>query len=119
MGVLLGGQVSSIGLRVYPYSPHDPVGLPWWPSGKEYACSAGDQGSISGSRIRQYSCLENPMDRGAGRATVHGVTKSRPKLTNATRCEGQGAACLTWEGLLPATPSLAPFRLHLAHGSSW
>ena len=25
----------------------------------------------------QYSCLENPMDRGALRATVHGVTKSQ------------------------------------------
>ena len=25
----------------------------------------------------QYSCLENSMDRGASRATVHGVTKSR------------------------------------------
>ena len=25
----------------------------------------------------QYSCLENPMDRGAWRATVHGVTKTR------------------------------------------
>ena len=25
----------------------------------------------------QYSCLENPMDRGAWQATVHGVTKSR------------------------------------------
>ena len=25
----------------------------------------------------QYSCLENPMDRGAWRATVHGVAKSR------------------------------------------
>ena len=24
----------------------------------------------------QYSCLENPMDRGAGQATVHGITKS-------------------------------------------
>ena len=24
----------------------------------------------------QYSCLENPMDRGAWQATVHGVTKS-------------------------------------------
>ena len=28
----------------------------------------------------QYSCLENPMDRGAWRATVHGVTKSRTRL---------------------------------------
>ena len=26
----------------------------------------------------QYSCLENPMDRGAWRATVHGVTQSGP-----------------------------------------
>ena len=25
----------------------------------------------------QYSCLENPMDRGAWRATVHGVTKNQ------------------------------------------
>ena len=29
----------------------------------------------------QYSCLENPMDRGAWRATVHGVTKSRTRLS--------------------------------------
>ena len=28
----------------------------------------------------QYSCLENPMDRGAWRATVHGVTKSQTWL---------------------------------------
>ena len=28
----------------------------------------------------QYSCLENSMDRGAWRATVHGVTKSRTQL---------------------------------------
>ena len=26
--------------------------------------------------LLKYSCLENPMDRGAWRATVHGVTKS-------------------------------------------
>ena len=56
-------------------------GLPWWSQGfpggsddKESACSAGDQGSIPGSgrspgegngNPLQYSCLENPMDRGA------------------------------------------------------
>ena len=28
----------------------------------------------------QYSCLENPMDRGAYQATVHGVTKSQTRL---------------------------------------
>ena len=27
-------------------------------------------------RPLQYSCLENPMDRGAWQATVHGVAKS-------------------------------------------
>ena len=28
----------------------------------------------------QYSCLDNPMDRGGWRATVHGVTKSQTQL---------------------------------------
>jgi len=28
----------------------------------------------------QYYCLENPMDRGAGRGTMHGVTQSRTPL---------------------------------------
>ena len=32
----------------------------------------------------QYSCLENPMDRGAWQATVHGVTKSWTRLSNFT-----------------------------------
>ena len=54
--------------------------------GKESACSAGDPSSIPGSGRSpgkrndnpfQYSSLENPMDRGAWWATVHGVTKSR------------------------------------------
>ena len=53
--------------------------------GKESACNVGDPGSIPGSGRSpgevngyplQYSCLENPMDRGAWQATVHGVTKS-------------------------------------------
>ena len=30
----------------------------------------------------QYSCLENPMDRGAWWATIHGVTKSRTRLSD-------------------------------------
>ena len=32
----------------------------------------------------QYSCLENPMDRGAWQAAVHGVTKSRTRLSDLT-----------------------------------
>ena len=57
--------------------------------GKESACNAGDMGSIPGSgrfpggghsNPLQCSCLENPMDRGAWKATVHGVAKSRTQL---------------------------------------
>ena len=53
---------------------------------EESPCSAGDPGSIPGlgrspggghGNPLQYSCLENPMDRGAWRATVHGVAKSQ------------------------------------------
>ena len=60
-------------------------GLPWWLSSKEFACSMGDLGSIPGfgrapgggnGYSLQYSCLENPMDRGAWWATVHRVAKS-------------------------------------------
>ena len=32
----------------------------------------------------QYSCLENPMDRGAWWAAVHGVTKSQARLSDFT-----------------------------------
>ena len=32
----------------------------------------------------QYSCLENPMDRGAWKAAVHGVTEVRTRLSDFT-----------------------------------
>ena len=60
------------------------TGLPRWLIGKESACNAGDAGSVPGSgrspgegndNPLQYSCPGNPMDRGAWRATVHGVTQ--------------------------------------------
>ena len=56
---------------------------------KESACDAGDLSSIPGlgrspggghDNPLQYSCLENPKDRGAWRATVHGVAKSWTRL---------------------------------------
>ena len=34
--------------------------------------------------LLQYSCLENPMDRGAWLAAVHGVAKSRTRLSDFT-----------------------------------
>ena len=60
--------------------------------GKNLPANAGDLrdvGSIPGwgrfpgegnGNPLQYSCLENPMDRGAWQATVHGVMKSRTQL---------------------------------------
>ena len=57
--------------------------------GKEPACSAGHPGSIPGlgwpsgegnGNPLQYSCLENPMDRGAWWATVHGIARVRHDL---------------------------------------
>ena len=63
--------------------------LPRWLSSKESACNAGytgDMGSIPGSgrfpgggngNPLKYPCWENPMDRGAWRATVRRVAKSQ------------------------------------------
>ena len=60
----------------------------------ESAGSAGDPGSIPGSgrypgegngNPLQYSCLENPMDRGTWRAIIHGVTRvGHDLVTKAT-----------------------------------
>ena len=67
-------------------------GLPWRLSSEESACNAetaGDMSLIPGSERfpgrghghpLQYSILENPMDRGAWWATVHGVPKSQTQL---------------------------------------
>ena len=64
----------------------------------ESACSVGDMGLILGSGRppgeengypSQYSCLENPIDRGAWQATVHGAAKEvdmTSQLTTTTIC---------------------------------
>ena len=40
------------------------------------------------SNLLQYSCLGNPMDRGAWWATVHGVTKGQTRLSGCTTATG-------------------------------
>ena len=59
--------------------------------GQETTCDAGDPGSIPGAgrppgegkdNPLQYSGLGNPTDRGAWRATTHGVTNSRTRLSD-------------------------------------
>ena len=67
------------------------MGFPGGSDGKESACNVGDLGSVSESGrspgegngyALQYSCLENPMDRGVWRATVRGVAKSQTRLSD-------------------------------------
>ena len=67
------------------------MGFPGGSDGEEPTCDTGDPGSVPGlgrspgeghgNRL-QYSCLGNPMDRGAWWAIVHGVTKSQTRPNN-------------------------------------
>ena len=67
-------------------------GLPWWLSGKESSWNAGASGDVGlnpgsgrspggghGNPL-EYSCLENPLDRGVWQAIVYSVTKSWTRL---------------------------------------
>ena len=67
------------------------LGFPGGSDGKESACNAGNLGLIPGSERSpggghgnplQYSCLENPTDRVAWQAIVHGVVNSWTRLSN-------------------------------------
>ena len=78
----------------------DDLGFPGGTSGKESACPCKrprDVGSIPGSEkcpgggngtSLQYSCLENPMDRGAWQAAVRGFTKSQTRLSTDVHAMG-------------------------------
>ena len=88
-GTLLGGQVPFTASQAFGSKSAFPGGF----VSKESVCSAGDLGSTPGSgrspgegddNPLQDSCLENPMDRGAWRATVHGVTESLTGLSCRT-----------------------------------
>ena len=61
-------------------------GFPGGSAGKEFTCNVGDLGSTPGlgrspgegnGNLLQYSCLGNPMHRGAWCATVHEVAKNQ------------------------------------------
>ena len=67
------------------------LGFPGSSEGKESACREEEPSSIPGlgrspgegnCNPLQYSCLGNPMDKGAWRATVHRVTKSQTQLSD-------------------------------------
>ena len=90
-------------------------GFPGGSDGKESACNAEDLGSSPGlgrsegggkGNLLQYPCLENPMNRGAWRAIVHGVTKSWTQLSTHALCAGHCAkpfTCIILSGLFNDT----------------
>ena len=60
----------------------------YWPVMYEQACGicvivTSEYGEGNGTPL-QYSCLENPMGRGAWKAAVHGVTEGRTRLSDFT-----------------------------------
>ena len=84
--VLELGAIAFSELAIFQYK----IGFPGDSAGKE-SCYAGDLGLIPGlgrfpgegnGKPFQYSCLENPMDRGAWWAAVHGVAKSQARLND-------------------------------------
>ena len=91
-------------------------GFPGGSDGKESACHAGGPGLILGlgrspgegnGNPLQYSCLENPIDRGGQRATVRGVAESRTRLsTHACRDRLQPS---------PQSPMDCSFSLSFIH----
>jgi len=69
------------------------MGFPNGSDGKQSVCNAGDKPWIGNfpwrreCNLLQYSCLENPMDRGAWQATVHRVTKNKTQLKQFSMLE--------------------------------
>ena len=70
------------------------LGFPDGSSGRQSTCNAGDAGSIpelerspgeGNGNLPQYSCLENSMDRGAWRATVHSPWSCKVNTTERLR----------------------------------
>ena len=90
---------------------------------KAPAYNEGDLGSIPGlgrppgegnGNPLQYSCLENPMDREAWQATVHGVAKSWTRLSNFTFHHYQVSITLEIQGYL--TVHLENYYMQQIHG---
>ena len=82
--VLMSPVVSGLGLFKLGNAPSPPPPL-------TSACNARDLGSTPGSGRspgegngypRQYSCLENPLDREASWALIHGIAKSWTQLSD-------------------------------------
>ena len=105
--IILPAKVSLVKAVVFPivtYGWASPVTLVV----KKPPADAGDTrdvGSIRGlgrspgkghDNPRQYSSLENPMDKGAWRATAHSVTKSQTQLKRQHTCIARMYRCESW-----------------------
>ena len=103
------------------------LGFPGGSDGNKSACNEGDPSLFPGSgrspgggdgNPLQYSCLENPMDRGAWRAAVHGVTENptdggawRAAVHGVTRVTERHAGCWLSSPALCSRASLLPFQM--------
>ena len=105
-------------------------GFPHSSVSKESACNAADSGSIPGlgrfpgegsGNPLPYSCLENPMDRGAWWATVHGIKRVRhdwaTKPPPTTTCECCQFYLRNTLARLPTLPFALPFTCWLGFAS--
>ena len=133
LGWIFTGYLTSPGESLFCLGYNNTQASPQWLSGKESYCNVGDTGSIPGSgRSRgggngnslQYSCLGNPMDRGAWQAAVHGVAKESDMSeqlsarTHGKRTGWRREARLTiaveeWWGQISQLLVLRPFPLSL------
>ena len=86
-------HLSLSSVHLFPGHSSPILGFPGGSEGKASACNVGDPGSIPGSGRSpgegngyplKDSCLENSMDGGAWWAAVHGVAKSRARLSDFT-----------------------------------
>ena len=96
------------------------LGLPGGSDNKASVCIVGDPGLIPVSGISsgegndnplQYPCLENPMDRGSLYATVHGVAKSRTRLSDFTHSGFKNYGFPLKQDLMKSRASLVAQRL--------
>ena len=101
------------------FSPQFVVGFPDSSVGKESGYNEGDLDSIPESgrspgegngNPLQYSCLENPMDRGAWRATVCGGTKSQHSWATNTFTFSLHMQLLNWQIHSSQSPSIGGWK---------
>ena len=111
-GFCIAGGFFTAELSGKPHPWHSPIQL-----GRNLQLLASPDGEGNGTPL-QYSCLENPMDGGAWWAAVHGVIKSRTRLSDFTftfhfhaleKEMATDSSALAWR--IPGTGSLVGCRL--------